>query len=332
MRENSVYYLMRPGLIERCRDTLGAVGDDFVEVRYLYSGICGSDVAKFRGDSPVTFPFSIGHEFVAVVEAMGANVDGMSVGLAITSDFNYRCEMCDHCEEGRTHLCREGQVARFTNRAFSQRAQINQRYLVPIGETPDIKFVLSEPLSCALHALAWAKPQPNDRILVVGAGGIGLCVCFALVNQYRTPFDVTDLIDGRLKALEPLVSPLGRVTSNLAEEYDVVLDVSGTASGLESACRRVRAGGKVCSMSHLDPFMGTTFLLEMLTRRDISFKMSYLNGQRSNLTDAISLLDVYWTPKWLRTLTVHPIEEIHAEFRGRQFSPYCKSVISAPED
>lgn len=322
---NRVYTLTAPGRVEILDAPLPGLPPDRVRVRYLYSGICGSDLSAYHGHGQVRLPATIGHEFIAVVEAAGADVDGVFPGDVITSDLNFRCGACDRCLNGRSHVCRSGQIGDFTNRAFAQRGDLHHSYLERIDAAPAPHLALAEPLSCALHALDWARIAPTDRVLVVGAGGIGLCTAFGLQHHSaRPPFDIADTNAERLAAI---LETVGSAPDGLADEYDVVLDVSGSESGLAFACDKVAPCGRLATMSHLPGSPAGAFLLGALTRRDVTFTVSYLNGPRSNLTKAAQLLVEGWSPSWDRLIEVVPADQLPAVYEGRPMSTFCKTIL-----
>ena len=110
-------------------------------------------------------------------------------------------------------------------------------------------------------------------------------------------------------------------------DYDVVFDLSGSASGLELACSQTKCGGRLCTMSHLDGYSSAEFLLSALTRRDITFTVSYLNGERCSLEIAADLLACYWNDGWERVVETVSIEELQDAFATRRRVPWCKTLI-----
>jgi len=315
----------RLGLRSRC---LSALEAGWVRVRFAYCGVCGSDVSKFEGCRTVAYPMTLGHEFVGEVIAVGAGVDGLTPGDVVTSDLNYRCRTCDQCRAQRSHLCRNAGVVRFTNRAFARFADIHSSYLVRVAAPPDLRLAFTEPLSCMLHAERWAAPCAGERILVVGAGGLGLCISFALcVASSSLPFEVIEPIAGRLARVGKAIRPIGSAVASPQGEYDVVFDVSGRPAGLRTAVEAVRSGGRVCSMSHLDGHESSDFLLRALTRRDVAFKVSYLNGERANIERAAHLLTEHWDERWTAAVEVVPFDEVPRTFATRPTSPWCKTIV-----
>ncbi|MGV1008318.1 MAG: zinc-dependent alcohol dehydrogenase [Dermatophilaceae bacterium] len=319
---------MGPRRIGQLVHSLVPLPSDWVRVRIAYCGLCGSDLSKYAGLRAVTYPLSLGHEWVGVVVALGSDVRRVALDDVVTTDLNYRCGSCAQCECGRSHLCVEGQQGRFTNRGFAALVDIHVGYLQRCRSGPAPHLALAEPLSCAMHALAHVRPGPNDRVLVIGAGGLGLCTTFALwSNRIGVAFEVTDLDPSRLARLGSAIAPLGRAVSEPAGDYDVVVDVSGTVTGLRVACEVVRPGGRLCTMSHLPDHADVRFLPTLLEAKDVTLTMSYLNGPATTLTEAIRLLEGNWTANWGQLLEVKPLNDLPSVFAERNRSIANKAVI-----
>jgi threonine dehydrogenase-like Zn-dependent dehydrogenase len=322
------YALTGPGSLQMEKNQLGELKPGWVRLRFLYCGLCGSDLAHFAGRPDASYPVSIGHEFIAEVTEVGDGVELLSTGDLVTSDLNYRCGTCDHCLAGRSHLCRIGQQGLFSNRAFSELGDIEATYLVALNGPVKHHLALSEPLSCVLHAKRWASPRDGERILVLGAGGLGLCMAFALCRQRPAlEFEITDLLSGRLAMISDVISPQGRGVPEPNGEYDLVFDLSGTEEGLRTACVHVRDGGKICSMSHPNGEQVSPFFVSEVLRKDVTFTASYLNGEPIILREAASLLEREWDSEWDGLIEILPVKDLQGAYENRPSSPWCKTVI-----
>jgi threonine dehydrogenase-like Zn-dependent dehydrogenase len=171
-------------------------------VRPLLSGICGSDLGTLSAESspyfsPITSPpFVLGHEVVGeVVE----DNSGFVAGERVVVEPALGCAVrgieppCPYCASGRYALCTnvaKGDIAAGIQTGFcgdtgggwsegTLVAHPSQLHRVPDG-MPDEAAVAIEPLSCAVHAALDARPQPDDTMLVLGAGSLGLFVVAAL--------------------------------------------------------------------------------------------------------------------------------------------------------
>ena len=175
---------------------------EWVRVRPLLSGVCGSDLGTLSAEtspyfSPLTSPpFVMGHEILGeVTEDKG----GFATGEKVVVEPALGCAArgieprCPYCASGRYPLCvyvAEGDISPGIQTGFcgdtgggwtegTLVAHPTQLHRVP-ENVPDEAAVAVEPLACAVHAALGAKPDPNDTVVVIGAGSVGLLVIAAL--------------------------------------------------------------------------------------------------------------------------------------------------------
>ncbi len=175
---------------------------EWVRVRPLLSGICGSDLGTLSAESSPYFspltspPFVMGHEiFGEVVE----DNSGFAAGERVVVEPALGCPVrgieprCPYCASGRHALClnvAEGDVSPGVQTGFcgdvgggwsegTLVAHPTQLHRVPEG-VPDEAAVAVEPLACAVHAALAANPGPDETVVVIGAGSVGLFVVAAL--------------------------------------------------------------------------------------------------------------------------------------------------------
>ena len=91
--------------------------------------------------------------------------------------------------------------------------------------------------------------------------------------------------------------------------------------------RRCAQAGRLCTMSHLDGYSDASFLLGSLTRRDITFTVSYLNGNGEHLDTAIGMLARSWYGAWDDTFETVSGEDVRKAFSQRRSSPYNKTIL-----
>ncbi len=181
---------------------------DWVRVRPLLSGICGSDLGTLSAESSPYFspltspPFVMGHEILGeVVE----DNSGFATGERVVVEPALGCEVrglkppCAYCASGRYALCEnvaKGHLSpgiqtgfcRDTGGGWSEGTLVahpSQLHRVP-DETPDEAAVAIEPLACAVHAALKVEPGPEETTLVIGAGSVGLFVVAALRQLTET--------------------------------------------------------------------------------------------------------------------------------------------------
>jgi threonine dehydrogenase-like Zn-dependent dehydrogenase len=190
-------------------------GPNWVRIRPLLAGICGSDTSLLTGRaSPILSPFAsfpaiLGHEVVGVVEEAGAEAaewPGARVVVdPIISCFVRGLDPCAACRNGLPALClhaADGSLApgiligycRDLPGAWSEAmlAHASQLHRVP-DSLSDEAAVLVEPLACAMHAALAASPQPGERVVVLGGGTIGLGMVMAL-RMIDAQADITAVV------------------------------------------------------------------------------------------------------------------------------------------
>ena len=264
-------------------------GDDWAVVTPRLAGLCGSDIGVIAAHtSPAASPFSsfpavLGHEVVGVIAHAGNKVPWPS-GTRVVVDPSISCTMrelppCPQCRRGFPYLCQrctDGALSpgflvgycRDLPGGWSQKmiAHATQLHPVPDG-MPDERAVLVEPLAVATHGILRRPPARGARVLVIGAGTIGLCTVAALRllgHEAHVTVAARHGIQARLaQALgaSRVVSPadLGRAAREAGARafrpligrevyrggFDVVYDCVGTRRSLDDALRLAREGGTV---------------------------------------------------------------------------------------
>lgn len=163
-------------------------GEVLVEVRR--AGICGTDIEFFTGEmaylhsGQAEYPMRIGHEWMGVVSAVGAEVDSSWIRARVTGDTMLGCGSCHRCASGRQHVCGDRlEVGIRGGRAGA----LAERLVVPVASihrlpdaVDDAMGAMVEPGGNAFRAVEGADLRAGDSCVVLGAGTIGLlCALFA---------------------------------------------------------------------------------------------------------------------------------------------------------
>lgn len=211
-----------------------------VAVRVLRAGICETDLQLIRGY--MGFQGVLGHEFVGVAEA------GPYAGRRVVSEINCSCWTCDTCRAGRPTHCPNRTVLGILDHdgAFADVISVPQRNLHVVPDSvPNDVAVFTEPLAAAFEIPAQLAIRRTDRIVVLGDGRLGNLCAQVLA---RTSDHV--LVVGKHPEKLALVGMLGLSTTLLADLprerlADVVVDCTGSESGLPTALQLVRPRGTV---------------------------------------------------------------------------------------
>lgn len=216
-----------------------AVPPGEARVRVLRAGICNTDLEIVRGY--MGFRGILGHEFVGVVE--GGALDGRRV----TGEINAACGACATCQQGMPTHCPDRTTLGIDRRdgAFADALALPLVNLHPLpDEVSDDQAIFIEPLAAALQILHQTHISPHQRVILLGAGKLGLLAAqvvsltgcdFTAVARHPRQRDL--LTRWGLDVAAP-----GEVAARSA---DVVIDCTGTAEGFADALSLIRPRGVV---------------------------------------------------------------------------------------
>src|SRR5512133_2567673 len=152
-------------------------------VRVVLACVCGSDLCYYRGDSPFE-PGPIGHEFIGVVEDVGADVRHVEKGELVIAPFAFSDGTCPHCRHGITSACVAGGFYPSNGdggQGEAVRVPLADGTLVTVpgsGHSNGMMrslLTLSDVMATGHHAAVCARVKEGDTIAVVGDGAVGLC-------------------------------------------------------------------------------------------------------------------------------------------------------------
>jgi len=270
------------------RDAPQVRHDGWVRVRPRLSGICGSDLATLSGHASLYLSAVVSMPFVPGHEVVGETLDdapGLPAGSRVVLDSVLACaarglEPCDACRSEQRNRCDRVTVGHVspglqtgycadTGGGWSGQFVAHVSQLHPVPDTlDDERAVLVEPLACAVHAARRAAVHDSDKVLVVGAGAVGLFITLALreltpaaavtvVAKHRRQAELARLF-GATEVVTPgeVVGGVRRATRALRLEpergpafllggVDVAIDAVGSRASVDTALRTTRAGGRV---------------------------------------------------------------------------------------
>ncbi|HUO52516.1 MAG TPA: zinc-binding dehydrogenase [Gemmatimonadaceae bacterium] len=317
-------------------------GDQWVRVRTTLGGICGSDLsivtlAASPSTSPFSsFPFVLGHELVGVVTETGAGVRAVRAGDRVTANPLLCCEsraiapVCAPCAAGE-----HGRCERFTDGALPPGMLIgttrglgggwgeqfvaheSQLLRLPDG-LADEAAVLIEPFACAVRAVRANLPPPGARVLVVGAGSIGLLATAAVralapaarvtvlarhdfQGEHARRFGAANVIRARRRYLEDLAAAGGtRLLQPILGRpigvggFDLTIVCVSGARAMEDAMRVTAAGGTIVLLGNSAAMAGLDWtplwLKELTVRGSVYYGHAHAGAGRSDFAEAAELI------------------------------------------
>jgi L-iditol 2-dehydrogenase len=232
-------------------------GPHDVLVQVASVGVCGSDVHYFEhgriGSHVVEAPLVLGHEASGVVAEVGASVTRLAVGQRVSVEPGVPDFSCAQCLAGRYNLCED---MRFyatppIDGAFAELVTVHEQFAHPVPDTlSDDAAALLEPLSVGLWACRKGEVGAGTRVLVTGAGPVGLVAMQSALALGAASVTVTDVNPHRLAlarelgatdTLDVSASPV----SSSGLSVDVLLECSGNPPATADAIRAVAPAGRV---------------------------------------------------------------------------------------
>lgn len=209
-----------------------------VRVRVLKAGLCETDLQLVRGY--MGFQGILGHEFVGIAES------GALSGQRVVGEINCACGHCDYCRRGLQTHCPSRSVLGILNHdgAFAEFVCVPERNLhrVPDNVTDD-QAVFTEPLAAAFQIPEQVPLQADQRVIVLGDGRLGN-LCAQVIMQSRCRLTVVGKHDAKLDLLARLGIETARVdTTELERQADIVIDCTGSATGLDTALKLLKPRG-----------------------------------------------------------------------------------------
>lgn len=246
-------------------------GPTEVLVRIEAAGICHSDLSVVDGNRVRPVPMLLGHEAAGRVVEVGSAVTDLAPGQRVVMSFLPRCEKCDNCAEDGRLPCstgsksnNEGTLLHGSMRldrggekvfhhlgvsGFATHAVVDRASAVPVGD--DIPADVAAVLGCAVltgggAVLNAARPRPQDSIMIVGLGGVGMAALITAVSQGVSRIVAVDTLAEKLDHARRLgahetYTPQQVLEENIKARY--VIECAGNPRAFETAFAATAVGG-----------------------------------------------------------------------------------------
>ncbi len=254
--------------VDHCVEPAAAPGAGQVRVRIEAGGICGSDLHYYHhggfGTVRVREPMILGHEVAGTIEELGPGVAGLAVGDRVALNPSRPCGMCEYCRRGTPVHCLDmrfyGSAMRmphiqggFCDELIADAAQC---HVVP-RELPANIAAMAEPLAVCLHAAGRAGSLLGKRVLVTGAGPIGVLAAMVARRAGATLVAATDIAARPLEivrcaadhAIDVAADPDALAPYCAGKgTFDVMFEASGAEGVLVGALAALRPGATVVQL------------------------------------------------------------------------------------
>jgi alcohol dehydrogenase len=280
-----------PGVVaveDRPEPELADSGDAIVRIEA--TGVCGSDLHIFHGRVKIEPGFTIGHEYVGVVTAVGDAVASVAVGDRVLGTFHTACGGCWFCRRGYYHRCVAART--FGHGATLGSLQGTQAEMalvphadvvlrrVPEGMSSEVALFAGDVMGTGFHAVESSGMRPGDAVAVLGLGPVGLCAVQVARASGAAQVIAVDSVAERLA----VAASFGAVPVHLEEQdaraivreategrgVDVCIDAVGHPQVLDMAVRLTRPCGSVQCIGvyaeRADVHMGLLWLKSLTLR------------------------------------------------------------------
>jgi threonine dehydrogenase-like Zn-dependent dehydrogenase len=242
---------------------------DEVLLRIIATGICGSDVHGYTGESGRRAPGQVmGHETVGLIESLGPQAPPeLAIGTVVAVNPVISCRHCDACQAGRGQICRDRRVVGVDptiQAAFAELLVVPGHNVVPLPEgTPTEYGALVEPLAVGYHAVTQGRCTSGDRVLVAGGGPVGQA-CVLAVRRVNASIVVSEPDPRRRTLINELGTPTIDPTRDdvattaarlLGAPATLAIDAVGLSASLTDCLSATAPGSRVVLVGMHDPHL-----------------------------------------------------------------------------
>ncbi len=252
--------ILSPGIIEhRTAAEPGPLKENEILLRIKKIGVCGSDIHVFHGQHPATpYPVVQGHEYSAVVEAVGSHVKRVKPGMKATARPQLVCGKCGPCRRGQYNACQELKVQGFQAPGVAQDLfVVSEDRIVPFPDSMTFEQgAMIEPAAVGAHSTNRVAGLKGRNVVVSGAGTIGNLVAQFARARGAAKVLITDVSDFRLDiarqcGIEGVANVMNKPFAESVKEYfgdegfQVGFEAAGVQASLDVLMQYVEKGGDI---------------------------------------------------------------------------------------
>lgn len=249
----------KPGEVEIIEQAMPVRKQGEALLKILYGGICGSDLGTYRGTfAYASYPRIPGHEFSAEIIEIDDNDRNLKPGMIVTCNPYFNCGHCYSCQRGLVNCCTSNETM------GAQRDGAFSEYItMPIERIYDGKglsaktLALIEPFCISYHGISRANIQPNDKVLVIGAGTIGVLAAVAAKAKGATVY-ISDVAENKMNYAIETFGLDGGILNDSPENFikrveeitngnyfDVTIEAVGLPSTFQACIDAVAFGARM---------------------------------------------------------------------------------------
>lgn len=249
-------------------------GDEIL-IKIDACGICGSDIPRVYELGTRVYPVTLGHEFSGTVVATGNEADNELLGKSAAVFPLIPCMKCDSCRSGNYALCPNyDYLGSRSDGGFAEYCLLPSKWHLVMPKNQAVSkedLSLVEPATVAQHALRRGRVNAGDKVMILGAGPIGILaarwakifgaskIILVDIDEQKTAFAKEkgfEVINSRKDDLEAVIAELTD-----GKGLDVVIEGTGTGAGTNSAIACARPEGTIVLLGN--PHQDTTIKLAL---------------------------------------------------------------------
>ena len=240
--------------------------DNEVLVKVRVASVCGTDIGIYQLKEPtVRFapPLVLGHEFTGEIAGFGKNAGKYSIGTRVAANPMMYCGECFYCKRGDINLCANRTSlgtsigGKRTDGSMQEYFAIREDLIIPLDDrVSDEEGSILEPLAVCYHAALAGSFGKGERVVVTGAGPIGLFIVKFLKMMGATCIIVSDIVDSKLEyakkcGADEVVnvknSNLEKISKDLTGGIgaDRVIITAGNETAIPESFKFIRNGGHI---------------------------------------------------------------------------------------
>jgi len=309
-----------------------------VTIKMEAVGICGSELSGYLGQNSLRVPpLIMGHEFSGRVVALGEGVTQVNVGDLVTVNPLVTCGKCAFCQQGSENLCVQRKlIGAHRSGAFAEFVTVPAINCIRLPSSfSAVSGSLAEPLACGVRSALVGRVGPGVRVLIIGAGTIGLMSIAAVRKAGGNVTLVSDVYPGRLATAtawgaeatcDARATDTGALAHQLTEGLgvEVVIEAVGSQVTRQTAVKAVRAGGQVVLVGLHQA--ESPFEANFIVRSEIHVSGSFAYTP-ANFAQAVEMLlagDIRPSAQWLEE---RPLADCAAAFAQLVDAPSAMAKI-----
>lgn len=292
-------FINKPGEVEIREMERPHLKEGEALLKLHYGGICGSDLGSYRGTfAYFEYPRTPGHELSAEIVEIRENPYGLKEGMNVTVNPYFNCGKCYSCQRGLVNACTTNQTM-----GVQREGGFAEYIAMPIERIIDGKglspktLTLIEPFCISFHGVKRASVHAGDKVLIVGAGTIGVLAAIAAksfgaevyiadISQQKLEFAKEFGVDGTIlnDTPEHFLEMAEKITDG--NGFDVTIEAVGLPSTFQNCIDAAAFGGRVVLIGvgkkNLD------FNFTIIQKKELN-----VYGSRNALTsDFVELIDI----------------------------------------